>query len=107
MLFRSTSSTTDVPALSEVFAIDGTGWVPVNLTLTAGASPLSTLPRDPINTTDYFYAYACDNTNKTVELNAIMESNRYANSGQDDVESTDGGDDNDVYEVGSDPDLNL
>lgn len=98
--------------------IDGSGWIPVNLTTIPGGAPLSVLPRDPINSitlaNDYFYSYACDSTELTFELNANMESIRYRNGGQDDVESTDGGylgdgttPNNDIYEVGTDPLLNL
>jgi len=99
------------------FAIDGSGWVPVNLASTTSGSPIPVLPRDPVNGTqgeeDYFYAYACDNTLKTFELNANMESQRYRAGGDDDVESTDGGnrnsttDDTALYEVGTDAGLNL
>jgi prepilin-type N-terminal cleavage/methylation domain-containing protein len=76
--------------------VDGTGWVPVVLTNVSGGSPLSVLPNDPINpdTAAQSYTYACDNTNKTFELNA-------------NAESTDGGDTPGTYEVGNDPGLNL
>lgn len=87
--------------------VDGTGWVPVNLGLTSGGSPLAVLPLDPTNDGTYFYSYACDNTNKTYELGAKMESTRYSQNGSDDVESTDGGNKSAVYEVGNDPALDL
>jgi len=86
--------------------VDGTGWIPVNLTLTSGGAPLSALPVDPSNTTTYFYSYATNGTS-TYELNANMESGRYANGGDGDVESTDGGSLADVYELGNDPGLDL
>ena len=104
-------SSTDVPAKSGTFGIDGSGWVTVDLSATTGGSPVPAVPRDPVNDTTYFYAYACDNTNRTFELNANMESTRYAASGDNDVETTDGGDSNAgataVYEVGTDPGLDL
>ena len=89
--------------------IDGDGWVPVNYNGISGGSPLSSLPIDPINTavSTYYYTYACDNTNKWYEFDAVMESVRYANGGSDDIESTDGGDQANVYEVGNDPGLDL
>jgi len=89
--------------------VDGAGWVPVNFTTVPGGSPLSVLPNDPVNpnTAAQSYTYQCDNTNKTFELNANMESTRYAQGGSDDVESTDGGDQAGVYEVGNDPGLDL
>lgn len=90
--------------------VDGTtGWVPVKFSDISGGAPISALPADPINTvaSTYNYTYACDNTNKWFEFDAIMESDRYANGGSDDIESTDGGDQGNVYEVGNDPGLDL
>lgn len=90
------------------YAINGTGWVTADLTGTSGGSPLAAYPRDPRNTggaplstTGLFYAYQCDNTARTFELNANMESTRYANGGGDDVESTDGGNQTAIFEVGT------
>ena len=110
-------STIDEPTHSGEFATTGAGWVAVNLGDTTGGSPLPAIPRDPNNDATYFYAYACDNTAKTFELDANMESTRYACGGDDDVESTDGGDKNGgvacaspttaFYETGTDPALNL
>lgn len=87
--------------------VDSTGWIPVNLNNSTGGSPLSRLPVDPVNDTTYFYSYVCDNTNYTYELDSDMESTRYANAGDNDVESKDGGSSNNYYEVGSDPGLDL
>ncbi len=70
--------------------VDGTGWVPVNLTGSASGSPLSAWPIDPSNTTTYFYSYATD-ANGQWKFAAKMESARYSNGGTGDVESTDGG----------------
>lgn len=93
------------------YAIDSTGWVGVNLSQITGGSPLSTLPRDPTNNATYQYAYKGDNTNKTFELNARLESQK-----QRAKMTTDGGDkitcstwteETCYYEVGSDPGLNL
>lgn len=105
----------NVCGLSYTAAVDGTGWIPVDLADISGGSPISALPKDPSNTsTTYFYEYACDNNNKWFEFGAKMESCRYshANSGcggagGDDVESTDGGVQNNLYEVGNKPGLNL
>ena len=91
-------------------ATDGTGWVPVNLGSTSGGSPLSALPTDPSNDvtvgTALFYTYTCNQAMKTFEVNANMESSRYS-SGDDNVENSDGGDVDTVYEVGTDPGLDL
>lgn len=90
------------------FAVDGTGWIPVDLRNTSGGSPLSAIPRDPRNNNaaaltaaGLFYAYQCDNTNRVFEVNANMESARYANGGADDVENTDGGNQSAIFEVGT------
>lgn len=88
-------------------AIDGTGWVAVDLRTSSGGSPLSALPRDPSNTAALNYQYQCDNTNRWFELNADMESTRYASGGANDVEGTDGGNVTTVYEIGNDPGLDL
>ena len=88
---------------------DGNGWVPVALSGISGGAPLAVLPIDPSNTTTYFYSYACDNTAKTFELNANMESDRYKNGGNDDreINTKDGGTVNTIYEVGTDSGLDL
>ena len=82
--------------------VDGTGWVAVNLTGTTGGSPLSALPLDPSQTAIYQYAYNGEDTNKTFELNAQLESTKYFG-----LEATDGGNCTDIYEVGTDAGLNL
>ena len=57
--------------------IDGTGWLPVNLSSVSGGSPLAVLPIDPTNTGNNVYRYACNQTAKTFELNACLESTKY------------------------------
>ncbi len=94
-------------------AISGSGWVVANLALTTGGSPLSVLPTDPTNdNVTYFYAYAGEDTYKTFELNARLESVKYRSKMQND-----GGDDNTCttdftdatcfYEIGTDAGLDL
>jgi general secretion pathway protein G/type IV pilus assembly protein PilA len=91
--------------------VDGTGWIPVNLTTISSGAPLSVLPVDPTNSPStspvLYYTYECDGTALTFELNAQMESSYFANTGTGDVESTDGGNAENLYEVGSDPGLDL
>ncbi len=98
-------------AVNATYAVDGTGWVGVNLTQVPGGSPLATLPRDPTNNATYQYAYKGDSTNKTFELNTRLESQK-----QRGKMTTDGGNANTCstwveetcyYEAGSDPGLNL
>ena len=72
---------------------DGTGWVKVNLSSQKSVS-VPTLPADQINNATYRYTYSSDGD--SWEINAVLESAQYA-----DKMTTDGGDSNDVYEVGS------
>jgi prepilin-type N-terminal cleavage/methylation domain-containing protein len=98
--------------------VAGSGWVGIDLTGATGGSPLAKLPVDPKGTdTTYFYGYMGDNTNKTFELDARLESTKYRG-----LMATDGGDANACttyvemgashalscfYEVGTDPGLDL
>ena len=84
--------------------VDGLGWVAINFGDVSGGSPLATLPADPTNDAANNYQYSCNNNARTFELNANMQSTRYAAGGTDDVETNtkDGGTDNAVYEVGTD-----
>jgi len=97
--------------LRDVYTIGGAGWVTVNLASSTGGSPLASLPRDPLNNATYQYAYVGDNTNKTYELNARLESEKF----RVDM-TTDGGNQNTCstyiestcyYELGNDPGLDL
>ncbi|MDP2703654.1 MAG: type II secretion system protein [bacterium] len=82
-------------------------WVDVNFSSFSGKSPLSKLPLDPVNGTANFYGYACDNTNGWYEINANMESAKFKTGGAGDVETDDGGNKTDYYEIGNDPGLDL
>lgn len=100
--------------------VDGTGWIPVNLTGITGGAPIANLPLDPTNTiasivapvsTDLVYRYACQkNTTSTsprdvFEIDAVLESAAYGPSGTDDKSAKDGGDNTAYYEVGTSPRL--
>lgn len=87
--------------------VDGTGWVGVDFTALSGVggSPLSVLPIDPTNNTTYYYCYDGDNTAKTWELSATLESTKYATT--QDLDALDGGNHATSYEVGSEPGLDL
>lgn len=74
---------------SAVRAVNGTGWVLVDLAGMTGGSPLPTLPIDPTNNATYFYAYAANETANTYELDARLESVKFR-----DQMMTDGGDKN-------------
>lgn len=92
--------------------VDGNGWVRIELFRAAGGSPLSSLPVDPTNDINYFYAYGGNDASVTYELNGRLESEKHRTKME-----TDGGDDNictgayqDLtcwYEIGTEPGLDL
>lgn len=86
-------------------AVDGSGWVPINFTGLSAGAPFGSLPVDPTNDANYYYAYACDDKNMTFELNAILESKYYRET--KDYDKNDGGNKDDRYEKGSEPGLDL
>ena len=89
-------------------AVNGTGWIPVDFGAISGGSPLSALPVDPTSNGTFFYSYAVNPLTLTQsELNANMESARYGAGGNDDMETDDGGNKPDLYEIVSDPDIDL
>ncbi len=63
--------------ISSSTAVDGTGWVLINLNLTTGGAPLSALPLDPTNSGNYFYGYKGDATNLVFEIDGRLESQKY------------------------------
>jgi len=90
--------------------VSGDGWVPIDFTQMFTGATISDLPIDPTNTggsTGLAYSYGCNNTTKTYELNANLESERYSTGGSDDRESRDGGNQTTLYETGNDPALDL
>lgn len=86
--------------------VDSTGWIPVAFTSISNGSPISKLPIDPVNNATYAYVYA-HTTSTVYEIDANMESTKYANGGNSDVESTDGGNNTGWYEIGNDAGLDL
>ncbi len=89
--------------------VDGTGWVPIDFTQLSSGAPFSALPVDPRNTGNYHYVFDCTESNgmiDTYELNAKFESNYY-NSTTTGFVTKDGGNDNDTYEKGNDPGLDI
>lgn len=107
-------STTGGIGSGSAAAVDGTGWIPVNLGALIGGSPISNYPVDPTNTvsgtadsTDLVYRYACQNKSTVAgkpsyvfEINAQLESDAYT-TGTDDKRAKDGGDHSTLYEVGT------
>jgi len=82
--------------------VDGCGWIPVKFTDLSTGAPFSALPIDPINDSNYFYSYACDDENMTFELNAIFETESFKKMAQED-----GGNNSNRYEKGNEPGLDL
>jgi general secretion pathway protein G len=83
------------------------GWLPINFSQISYGSPLGTLPVDPLNNAVDYYSYAATSSGYSFEIDAFMESKKYSASGTNDVVSTDGGDNNNAYEVGTKSGLNL
>jgi len=89
-------------------AVNGTGWLPVNFASISSGAPIGKLPVDPVNNAGQHlvYLYACNPTANngygTYELDAVMESQKFSRGGSSDIESTDGGNDPNVYEQGTD-----
>lgn len=91
----SAGATTVVTSSSQ--AVNGSGWIPVNLSAISSGSPLPRYPIDPTQSNPYFYAFRPSSTSGFYEINAQLESAKYANQA-----ATDGGNNNNVYEVGND-----
>jgi len=83
--------------------VDGTGWIPINLTNLSSGSPLARLPQDPVNTTstNLFYIYTASSTPGLFEISTLLESQKYRYGGSLDKASTDGGSSSVYYEQGS------
>lgn len=103
---RFTTRTVAAAATLAVTTGPTLGWIPVDLSvLTATGAPISAWPVDPLE--DYtvgaerFYAYA-PAANNTYEINANLESTKYAG-----MEGSDGGNQAGLYEIGTDPGLDL
>ena len=93
------------PSATTSQAVNGTGWIPVNLTSLGGTPPLSNWPIDPNPTTvtnnpGRYYVYLTNGTS-TFEVIANMESSQYSQNGSNDVESKDGGKIAALYEIGT------
>jgi prepilin-type N-terminal cleavage/methylation domain-containing protein len=95
--------------------VDGTGWLPVKLTSIVGGSPISNMPIDPVNrvvtgdstllviTNDALvYRYSCRKSPLSFEIDAKLESQAYGVGGADDKAAKDGGNNSNLFEVGTD-----
>lgn len=91
-VYRSTKGST---------AADGSGWLPINF---ASVFPDKNLPIDPVNIPPHEYRFAYDPAANTYELNAVFER---TDGDALRMMREDGGTDENVYEIGTDPGLDL
>ncbi len=80
-------------AQEDVLNVDGTGWLPVDI---SESRAMSALPLDPLNTQDYFYAYTID-SNEAFVLTSALESEEKLKG----TATTDGGNDDVRFEKGT------
>ena len=100
----TTSPFTITPCVTNATtSVNGTGWIPVDFTGISSGSPLSRLPLDPTQVAPFFYAFAWDTPNLRYEIDAKMESDKYATTTATSVmkNSYDGGNNANYYEVGN------
>jgi prepilin-type N-terminal cleavage/methylation domain-containing protein len=95
--------------------VNGTGWIPVKLSGLVGGSPISSMPLDPVNRIAFgasavttitnealMYRYACKKSPLSFEVDARLESSAYGVGGTDDKAKSDGGNNTNLFEVGTD-----
>ncbi len=96
-------------------SVTGNGWLPINLSVISSGAPVGQWPADPSysagsacatagncnGSAAHFYSYIATSTNNGYKIAAKMESTLYSASGTSDLESTDGGTDNNQYEQGT------
>jgi|ERR1700722_15796184 len=100
-VFSGTGITTDASTTSANYRnINSTGWIPINFSSLVGGTPFGSLPVDPTNNATYYYSYAAS-TSLVFQVDAFMESSKYGVGGSNNVAGTDGGENSNVYEVGS------
>jgi len=80
--------------------VDGSGWIPVNLSSISYGAVMAKLPIDPVNTTSTgnYYTYV---TGGSWTLTAMFESERYKMGGSSDKTSKDNGSFVELYEIGT------
>ncbi|HUC01485.1 MAG TPA: type II secretion system protein [Candidatus Paceibacterota bacterium] len=81
-------------------AVDGSGWIPVNLNAISSGAPISSYPVDPSNTGGNLYVYAASST--VFKLATKMESQKYGGATSvSNVTQGDGGNSSSTYEAGT------
>ena len=96
--FASTSVSTGITT-STSRAINGSGWIPTNLSAISSGAPIGNLPVDPVNNSSFTYAFVASST--VFKISAKMESLKYNFGGGSDVVSSDGGNSTTTYETGT------
>lgn len=83
--------------------LNGYGWIPINF-LEVSFSALPTLPVDPINeaSSSLYYLYSFRRIPFGYEVEGAFETSEFKKGGKNDKVSTDGGDDNNRFELGTD-----
>ena len=76
---------------------DGTGWIPIKFNTISSGTPMSVLPFDPINNSTYHYTLGINPVAKTYEIDCAFEL-----QGNIAKEATDGGNNVNAYEIGTD-----
>lgn len=73
---------------------NGSGWLPIDLVSAAQSNLLATLPIDPRNTEDHYYAYSTEPVDGEFSLFAAMESTKYTS-----LAGADGGTNGTLFET--------
>ncbi|MBI4085522.1 MAG: type II secretion system protein [Candidatus Liptonbacteria bacterium] len=99
---RSSTTLNATTTGSAAASTTGGGWIPINFAGISSGSPLGSEPKDPVNNNTYYYSYITNGSpSYQFEINANMESTKYAASGTADAESVDGGTSFRIYEAGT------
>ena len=98
----------------DLYKINGTGWLPIDLGSIPGGSPISSFPVDPVNSInipkdlegdncidddDLIYRYTCFPQALSYEIDARLESREF--TVVDDKSVSDGGTNSIRYEIGT------
>ncbi|HZX01211.1 MAG TPA: type II secretion system protein, partial [Candidatus Paceibacterota bacterium] len=76
--------------------VNGSGWLPIDLTSTTFSTTSAVLPTDPQNNTTNYYYYVYDSTTGAYELGAVLEADKNQT-----LAINDGGDNPGFWELGS------
>lgn len=82
-------------------AVDGTGWIPVDLRQISSGAPLGNLPKDPSGIAPYIYRYVPSSTALTFKLMVPLESSKYTTGNSSGTIVNDGGASSTAYETGT------